>query len=158
MQDAHLNAVIITVNLMSVVGEVPQAFIVHRENPRHSCPSKNLSLLKKNSACKGCNYHLLACFIFRWGRRRRGWVAQFGAAMWSGLKYNSYTQPGKRATLPYGSSLHSCPSFWRLKIRIPGKQLRNIKFLMISKIPNMDQTDPCLLANSKSHVKPHRSN
>ena len=120
--------------------------------------SKNLSLLKKNSACKGCNYHLLACFIFRWGRRRRGWVAQFGAAMWSGLKYNSYTQPGKRATLPYGSSLHSCPSFWRLKIRIPGKQLRNIKFLMISKIPNMDQTDPCLLANSKSHVKPHRSN
>ena len=98
---------------MSIVGEVPQAFIVHRENPRHP-QHKNLSLLKKNSACKGWNDHLVACFIFRWRRRRRGWVAQFGAAMWSGLKYNSYTQPGERAILPYGSSLHSHSSFWGL--------------------------------------------
>ena len=113
LDEAHLDAVIITVNLMPVVSEVPQAFIVHRENPRHP-QHKNLSLLKKNSACKGWNDHLVACFIFRWRRRRRGWVAQFGAAMWSGLKYNSYTQPGERATLPSRSSLHSHPSFWGL--------------------------------------------
>ena len=64
LEDAHLNAVIITVNLMSIVGEVPEAFIVHRENPRHPC-HQNLSLLKNNSACNVCNNHLLACFIFR---------------------------------------------------------------------------------------------
>ena len=62
----HLNAVIVTVDLMAIVGKVPQAFIVHRENPRHPPRHKNLSLLKINSACKGFNNHLLACFIFRW--------------------------------------------------------------------------------------------
>ena len=117
LEDTHLNAVIVTVNLMSIMGEVPQAFIIHRENPRHPRSTKT-SLpspfsLRKKSACNSCNNNLVACFIFRW--RRRGWVAQFGAAMWSGLKYNSYTQPGKSATHTYRSSLQSRPLFWRFK-------------------------------------------
>ena len=48
LEDAHLNTVIVTVNLMSIVGEVPQAFIVHRENPRHPRTTKpSLSLKEK---------------------------------------------------------------------------------------------------------------
>ena len=40
LEDTHLNAVIVTVNLMSIMGEVPQAFIIHRENPRHPRSTK----------------------------------------------------------------------------------------------------------------------
>ena len=78
MQDAHLNAVIITVNLMSVVGEVPQAFIVHRENPRHSCLKKPLSL-KEKLCVQGLQLSFVGLFYFQMGTAK----ARMGSAVWS---------------------------------------------------------------------------
>ena len=56
--------------------------------------------------------------------------------MWSGLKYNSHTQPGERATHSDGSSLHS---FCRLNIHIfrgaYTRKLSNIQEIHMGQFP-----------------------
>ena len=77
----HLNAVIVTVDLMAIVGKVPQAFIVHRENPRHSQNEHLFPVpsLLKNPLAKNSYLHPPVCFIFRWRQLRK---VRMGRAVW----------------------------------------------------------------------------
>ena len=66
---------------MAIVGKVPQAFIVHRENPRHSQNEHLFPVpsLLKNPLAKNSYLHLPVCFIFRWRQLRK---ARMGRAVW----------------------------------------------------------------------------